>query len=82
MCVNVVLTGANGFIGKRLAQTLALNPKINLTASVRSWVDIPDAKVAEVESLGFDTNWSEVISNQDVVIHTPAIQHFKENVFR
>ena len=70
MCVNVVLTGANGFIGKRLAQTLALNPEINLTASVRSWVDIPDAKVVEVESLGLDTNWSEVISNQDVVIHT------------
>ena len=70
MCVNVVLTGANGFIGKRLVETLALNPEINLTAPVRSWVDVPDIKVFEMESFGPNTNWSEAVSNQDFVIHT------------
>lgn len=79
MTRNVLLTGANGFLGSRLA--LALNSKrdIKLTVSVRRPIKIFASQVLEIPSLDADTDWSVALSNQQVVIHAAARAHIMKD---
>jgi len=49
---NILLTGATGFIGNRLAVTLHAKPDVNLIAAVRSRVHIPVIYTCEFLMLG------------------------------
>jgi nucleoside-diphosphate-sugar epimerase len=73
--MNIVVTGATGFLGKRLLATLNAKPEVNLTAVVRRPVDLTAARIAEVRSIDAYTDWSTALTNQEVVIHTAARNH-------
>ena len=73
--MNILLTGANGFVGRRLAEALSAISDVKLTASVRHYIDIPAAHILEVQGLDYNTDWSNALANQTVVIHAAARAH-------
>ena len=77
--MNVLLTGANGFLGSRLAVTLNSTPYVRLTAAVRRSVQLSAMNVVEVQSLDANTDWSDAVTEQQVVIHTAARAHIMKD---
>ena len=73
--MNILLTGANGFLGSRLATALQSKPDVNLTAAVRRHIEIPAAHIVEVQGLEANTDWLTALTGQQVVIHTAARAH-------
>jgi nucleoside-diphosphate-sugar epimerase len=73
--VNILLTGANGFIGSRLARVLNSIPEISLSSVVRRRVEISESYVFPVPSIEANTDWTHLLANQQVVIHTAARAH-------
>ena len=73
--MNILLTGATGFLGSRLAKALNSEPGMILTAVVRRHVEIPAAKIIEVQGIDANTDWSTSLVNKKVVIHTAARAH-------
>ena len=77
--MNVLLTGANGFLGSRLAVTLNTKPYVRLTAAVRRSVQLSAMNVFEVQSLDANTDWSDAVTDQQVVIHAAARAHIMKD---
>jgi len=77
--MNVLLTGASGFLGSRLALALNYKPDIKLTAAVRCRIDNPAVKIFEFQSLDANTDWSAALVNQLVVIHAAARAHIMKD---
>jgi len=73
--VNILLTGATGFLGRQLAKYLHSKPHVGLTAVVRRSVDISAFQTREVQRINANTDWSEALINQQVVIHAAARAH-------
>lgn len=70
----VLVTGANGFVGRPLCESLAAHSDYQLRAATRK----PVASFADnvsVGNLGADTRWDEALQNIDVVIHLAARVH-------
>ncbi|KAA1174710.1 SDR family oxidoreductase [Marinobacter salinexigens] len=77
--MNVLLTGATGFVGKALARALRDDPKYTLTCSVRTESsEVPGVKVVTGDISGV-TDWSTALHNQDVVIHSAAHAHVMDD---
>jgi len=79
MTSTVLLTGATGFLGSRLAVDLESKPDVILTSAVRRYVDVCGEHVVEVRSLDAKTDWSVALKNQKVVIHTAARAHIMKD---
>ena len=77
--MNVLLTGATGFLGGRLAAALQSKPNVNLTAAVRRRAEIPFAHTVEVQDQDANTDWSTALTNQQVVIHSAARAHIMKD---
>ena len=77
--MNLLLTGATGFLGIRLATALNSYPDLNLTAAVRRSVEIPAAQILEAQSLDANTNWSAALANQQFIIHAAARAHIMKD---
>lgn len=77
--MNLLLTGATGFLGSRLARDLHSKPSVTLTAAVRSRKKIPAAHIVEVQGLDANTDWSTALTNQQVVIHAAARAHIMKD---
>lgn len=75
MDVNILLTGATGFLGSRLATTLYSKPDVKLTAAVRRRIETPAVHIVKVQGLDANTDWSTALANQQVVIHAAARAH-------
>ena len=73
--MNILLTGATGFLGRQLAKYLHSKPHVGLTAVVRRSVDISAFQTREVQRINANTDWSEALINQRVVIHAAARAH-------
>lgn len=73
----VLVTGANGFLGKALLARCALDPTLRLRGSFRS--NASDVLVGVerllVGELAADTNWSDALEGVSVVVHTAARVH-------
>jgi UDP-glucose 4-epimerase len=68
----VLLTGANGFVGRNLAPVLAANG-MTVRRAVRKPSGNPDTVV--IDSIGPQTDWSEALSQVEVVVHLAARTH-------
>ena len=68
----VLLTGANGFVGRNLAPVLAANGMI-VRQAVRKSSAHPNTVV--VDAIGAQTDWSEALSEVDAVVHLAARVH-------
>jgi len=77
--MNLLLTGATGFLGRRLAEALQSRSELKLTAVVRRRVEILGARIVEVRGLDADTDWSTALTNQQVVIHSAARAHIMKD---
>jgi UDP-glucose 4-epimerase len=68
----VLLTGANGFVGRNLAPVLVANGMI-----VRRAVRTPSAhsNMVVIDKIGPQTDWSEALSEVDAVVHLAARVH-------
>ena len=77
--MNLLLTGATGFLGSRLACILQPRLNIKLTAAVRRHAEVWAARIVEVQGLDASTNWSEALAEQQVIIHAAARAHIMKD---
>jgi nucleoside-diphosphate-sugar epimerase len=77
--VRILLTGATGFVGKRLAGQIDQHGVFRLTCAVRrsGWALCGNELV--VKTLDAVTDWSKALSGQDVVVHTAARAHITKD---
>lgn len=73
--MKVLLTGGTGFLGSQLTHDLNTMPAIDLTVVARRKVSMPVTQVTLKDSLGPDTDWSEALPGNQVVIHAAARAH-------
>lgn len=70
--MNVFLTGANGFVGKRTVEILSQQKAVNVYATMRQKPRVPPNFPVHYATLERHTDWSEALRYMDVVIHTAA----------
>ena len=75
MSANILLTGATGFLGRRLVKALQAKSDVRLTISLRRTVEIDAAQIIEVQGLDGNTDWSYALAYQQLVIHAAARTH-------
>lgn len=73
----VFLTGATGFIGGRLVQTLT-KEGVDVTCAVRGKGAVVPAANMAIGSLGGESDWSSALRGAAVVIHAAARAHIME----
>jgi nucleoside-diphosphate-sugar epimerase len=77
--VKILLTGATGFVGRRLVESLEGLPDRELTCAVRKSGAVNCTREALVHDLDADTDWSGAIGGQHVVIHAAARAHIMKD---
>jgi len=80
----ILLTGANGFVGSFLLPELLLNSyKVRIVGRKFNQSFIKNTKVFNIDSLSADTNYKDALSEVKVVIHLAArvhvMKHFSSN---
>jgi UDP-glucose 4-epimerase len=68
----VLLTGANGFVGRNLAPTLAANGMIVRRVMRNS---SPDPNTFIIKAIDIQTDWKEALLDVDTVVHLAARVH-------
>ncbi len=75
---HVLVTGANGFIGKVLCEEMAIKG-LNVCASVRSLnsaLSLPrEVEIRETGSIGPDTYWTKTLENVESIVHLAGRVH-------
>ena len=71
--MNVLITGASGFVGRTLFANLSAQKKFKVSGSVRasSRISVGDAHVV-IGDIDGDTSWQAALQGIDVVVHTAA----------
>lgn len=80
--MKVLVTGANGFVGRALCQLLAENTSHEIIAAVRRQTDdlITASKIVEIEAIDANTNWQAALQGVDVIVHLAGRAHvMREN---
>ena len=75
--LTVLITGASGFIGKHLINSLIGSNEFSVRGLVgRNMVDFNDSNVKiYAETIYENTDWTEIIRDCDIVIHLAGIAH-------
>jgi nucleoside-diphosphate-sugar epimerase len=78
---NLLITGANGFVGRALISKLALETKHFVRASVRKKTIQFPSQIKAIESMdaSSDTNWTDALRDIDVVVHLLARVHIMDD---
>ncbi|MDP8265665.1 MAG: SDR family oxidoreductase [Candidatus Aceula meridiana] len=80
--MNILVTGANGFIGRALCRVLTVQGHVVRSAvrSVEKFEQLPDGgEKVSVGDIGSNTEWSSALEGIDAVVHLAARVHiFKE----
>ncbi|MCQ4251918.1 SDR family oxidoreductase [Pseudomonas stutzeri] len=76
--MNILLTGATGFVGSHLAKISQLNNGIELTGVVRRKSALPISQIV-VGDLHAETDWSPALVGKEVVIHAAARAHIMQD---
>lgn len=77
--MNVLVTGANGFIGRCLLKSLVGRPGIHAKGAVRSVGNITADGLVAVGNLNSETDWSSALRDIEVVVHTAARAHVMQD---
>jgi len=79
--MNVLVTGANGFVGQALCAGL-VDKGWSIRGVIRSGTHgarLPDGiDMVQIESICPDTNWSQALENMETVVHLAARVHVME----
>lgn len=73
--VNIIVTGATGFVGSRLTDCIGRKGTYSLTCAVRRAGSSSCGREVLVEGLNPNTDWSAALKNQEVVVHAAARAH-------
>lgn len=73
--MNILITGANGFVGSHLSTKLSNLTNVNLTLAARIELSTEFGTFYNVHQINSFTDWSKVLVGQTVVIHTAARTH-------
>ena len=76
---NILLTGATGFVGQALLKQLLKSGVHCVTATVRASIGFDSCAVVPVGDIGNATEWSNALTNQQVVIHAAARAHIMKD---
>lgn len=74
--MHILVTGANGFIGRALCSRLR-SEEIEHVCAVRRPLNVENSVV--IGEINSDTNWKNVLVDIDVVIHAAARAHIKRD---
>lgn len=77
--MDLLLTGANGFVGSRLAKALESKPEIDLTAIIRRSVKERFNRVIILKEFDANTDWSEAVKGKNVILHAAAHTHIMKD---
>ncbi len=79
--MRVLVTGANGFVGKRLVEALSEH-NIQTVAAARRELNLklPGVSCVRVKELSAQTDWFEALNGVDVVMHTAARAHITKEI--
>jgi nucleoside-diphosphate-sugar epimerase len=87
--MNILLTGATGFIGRAVAERLARESSDTVTTAGRTKPERDAGTHVEISDIGPQTNWHAALTGVDAVIHMAARVHmmrdtdpFPEHAFR
>lgn len=73
--MTILITGANGFVGRALAQALWIRGILFHTSGRSAAPVLPEVKHIQIATIGSDTDWTTALSNINVVIHLAAHVH-------
>ncbi len=77
--MNILLTGASGFLGGPLSDRLDRNSRFVLTRAVRRKESLKDSRDVLIDGLHAGTDWAAALNGQDVVVHTAARAHIMKD---
>jgi len=81
--MNVLITGANGFVGHALCAGL-VNQDWSIRGVIRSGKHVArlpaGIDIVQIESIGPDTDWSQALENIETVVHLASRVHFIEEM--
>lgn len=82
--MRLLLTGAGGFVGQALRQSLLSNTNQTLCCAYRSFpADVaPTSQDVAVGSISDSTDWSSLLAGVEVVVHAAAIAHAQGRRFQ
>lgn len=73
--MKVLVTGANGFVGREVLQRLNVISCLQAVGSVRRATGLTDTTIVEVGDLTAQTDWSFTLAGADAVVHLAARVH-------
>lgn len=75
--MKVLITGANGFVGKALLDRLTTNPEYEAIGTVRTTctLETSGVKLIQTGNLTAETNWEPHLKGINVIVHTAARVH-------
>ncbi len=79
MAERVMVTGASGFVGGQLIKRLAAQSSAPVLGTVRAKVEGDDSSYFAVGEINGDTDWSEALLDQRVIVHTAARAHIMDD---
>lgn len=79
--MNLLLTGATGFVGQRLAKRIQQSPELVLTCAIRREIEAEalPGHLVQVAGLDANTDWTSALHAQQVVVHTAARVHIMKD---
>jgi nucleoside-diphosphate-sugar epimerase len=77
--LNIFLTGANGFVGQGVVGKLHPAAGFSLRAAVRNTGTSGSSEEVKVSGIDSDTDWSQALTDIDVVIHVAARAHIMKD---
>jgi len=77
--VNILLTGASGFLGDPLSDFLDQDSRFVLTRAVRRKASLKNSRDALIDDLHAGTDWAAALNGQDVVVHAAARAHIMKD---
>ena len=70
----ILVTGASGFVGGQLMTRLADQPSVAVWGTVRAGRENDHSGFVSVGEINGDTDWSEALLGQRVIVHRPLIR--------